>query len=262
MSSIEIISNLSTSNTKPPVLLIHGALFSAETWRGNLLAYFQQQGFDTHALSLRGHGNSKGGLRSASLDDYIQDVLNVIACFDQPPILIGHSMGGLITQQILIKQAVSGAVLVASIPPYGAIKSLMRFARDDTLSLSKMLGVWLYPKMRYWAQHPSGIFGHNVKQHQIDMSLSHMQAESIRVLADISVRKTPKNLNPHNTPIYCTGFSDDRLVYPEDVKKTAELFSAHYKIHSNLGHGFMYEEDWKLVAEDINEWIHKNVLMK
>lgn len=260
MQSLEIISKFSKAPSKPPVLLIHGALFSAKTWQGNLLNYFHQQGFDTHALSLRGHGKSKGSLRSSSLNDYIEDVLSVMDCLDQTPIIIGHSMGGLITQQILARRRLPGAILIASIPPYGAIKSLLRFAKDDTLSLSKMLGVWLYPKMRYWADHPSGIFGTDVQSHQIEASLSHMQAESVRVLADISLRITPRNLNPYQTPIYCAGFSEDRLVYPEDVKRTAELYSAPCKIHSNLGHSFMYEDDWKLVASDLSEWIQTSVL--
>ncbi|EMY03062.1 alpha/beta hydrolase domain protein [Leptospira interrogans str. 2002000626] len=57
-------------------------------------------------MDLRGHGkspNQNGKFRWNSIRNYVQDVEEVIKKLPQFPILIGHSMGGLIVQKILEK---------------------------------------------------------------------------------------------------------------------------------------------------------------
>lgn len=47
-----------------PLLFIHGAWHGAWCWE-KFLSYFAEHGYESHALSLRGHGNSegRGGIR-------------------------------------------------------------------------------------------------------------------------------------------------------------------------------------------------------
>ena len=80
----------------PPIVLIHGAANSAAVW-----TYWQPMladaGFASHAIDLRGHGDSAPRDRSnTSMDDYAEDVCTLIAQLSAPPILAGWSMGGLV----------------------------------------------------------------------------------------------------------------------------------------------------------------------
>ncbi|WP_220348217.1 alpha/beta hydrolase [Alkalilimnicola ehrlichii] len=86
-----------------PLLFVHGAYAGAWCWDAHFLPYFARRGYHAYALSLRGHGESAGheSLHSAGISDYVQDVASVVERFDSPPILVGHSMGGMVVQSIL-----------------------------------------------------------------------------------------------------------------------------------------------------------------
>ena len=81
-----------------PLLFLHGAFSGAWCWKENYLDYFASQGFECLALSLRGHGESKSHkpLDQLSLKDYQKDLFSVIDQFEEPPMVIGHSMGCLL----------------------------------------------------------------------------------------------------------------------------------------------------------------------
>ena len=91
-----------TSANKPPILLVHGAWHGAWCWEGNYLDYFAEAGHETWALDLSGHGGSSNTkpLRLTTIGDYIKDVMAVINAMPEAPILIGHSMGGLVCQHL------------------------------------------------------------------------------------------------------------------------------------------------------------------
>ncbi|MCK7510983.1 MAG: lysophospholipase [Desulfobacterales bacterium] len=101
---IELIRHpAKNGNKSTPILFIHGAWHGAWCWEEYFLPYFASKGYDAYALSLRGHGNSEGreGLRWWSISDYVDDVSQIVGQIHKIPILVGHSMGGLIVQKYL-----------------------------------------------------------------------------------------------------------------------------------------------------------------
>ena len=66
------------------------------------MPYFHERGYTSHALSLRGQAKSEmlpGSKSGGTLDDHSGDISHFIkATFKEPPILVGHSFGGLISQ--------------------------------------------------------------------------------------------------------------------------------------------------------------------
>ena len=90
------------SSNKPPILLVHGAWHGAWCWEETYLDYFADAGHETWAMDLRGHGGSGNTkpFRLTTIGDYIKDVLAAIAEMPSPPIVIGHSMGGLVCQHL------------------------------------------------------------------------------------------------------------------------------------------------------------------
>jgi pimeloyl-ACP methyl ester carboxylesterase len=43
---------------RPPLLFVHGGYTNARCWEHNFIPYFQQKGYDCHALDLSGHGEA------------------------------------------------------------------------------------------------------------------------------------------------------------------------------------------------------------
>lgn len=76
-------------------LLIHGAWHGAWCWH-KVVAELRARGHGTHAVDLPGHGVDRTPLAEVTLDAYARRVGEALAAFDQPPVLVGHSMGGIV----------------------------------------------------------------------------------------------------------------------------------------------------------------------
>jgi pimeloyl-ACP methyl ester carboxylesterase len=106
----------------PAVLLIPGAYHGAWCYGGYLDA-FDREGVAAAALDLRGHGaRAVDGLSTAaSVNDYIADACEAARWLAQrherPPVILGHSLGGLIAAAAAAQTPASGLLLLAPSPP-------------------------------------------------------------------------------------------------------------------------------------------------
>jgi len=111
-----------------PLIFVHGKWHAAWCWAEHFLPYFAEHGYISYALSLRGHGESEGHerLRWTSIADYVADVTQVADLMNTSPVIIGHSMGGFVTQKYLEIHPAPAAVLLTSLPPSGLRSGMWR----------------------------------------------------------------------------------------------------------------------------------------
>ncbi|MEK7638608.1 MAG: alpha/beta hydrolase [Patescibacteria group bacterium] len=87
----------------------------------NYLTFFSKHGYRCHALDLRGHGQSGGTVEGASMRDYVEDVATVVTALGlQSPIVIGHSMGGLVAMMYGAAYPVAAVVSLDGSPTFEA----------------------------------------------------------------------------------------------------------------------------------------------
>jgi pimeloyl-ACP methyl ester carboxylesterase len=66
---LEIISRYPENRTRAtPLLFVHGAFMGAWVWAETVLPYMAQHGYEAHAVSLRGHGQSEGRERLSGFE--------------------------------------------------------------------------------------------------------------------------------------------------------------------------------------------------
>ncbi len=68
------------------------------------MPYFADRGHDTFAISFRSQGKSDRqlGVKSAgTLGSHAADLDHFVSTLDQPPVIIAHSLSGLIAQRYL-----------------------------------------------------------------------------------------------------------------------------------------------------------------
>jgi pimeloyl-ACP methyl ester carboxylesterase len=111
----EIYYNLSSLGRPGslPLILIHGAGGSHLGWHNRVR---HLPGLNVYALDLPGHGKSEGTGRQ-SITAYARDVVNFMQTTGiYQAVVAGHSMGGMIAQQIALDYSdrVTGLILVCS----------------------------------------------------------------------------------------------------------------------------------------------------
>ncbi|OAD23522.1 hydrolase, alpha/beta fold family protein, partial [Candidatus Thiomargarita nelsonii] len=135
--NLEILSEIpSTISHKTPILFVHGAWHGAWCWKENFLPHFAKNGYQAYALSLRGHGNSPTDkkLNRLRIADYVADIEKEVNKMSQKPILIGHSMGGFVVQKYLETHPVPAAILMASLPPQGILRTSLAIFRRHPMA--------------------------------------------------------------------------------------------------------------------------------
>ena len=108
-----------TATGLPPVVFLHGA-FADEAGFEGWVGRFAAAGFDAWAPARRGR-RGIGPDRAAGLtfDDYVEDTLAVLDALGSttPPVLVGHSLGGLVAQRIAERGQAGAIALLAPAPP-------------------------------------------------------------------------------------------------------------------------------------------------
>jgi pimeloyl-ACP methyl ester carboxylesterase len=105
------------ADATPPILFLHGSGQTRQSW-DSALAEAARRGYRAVALDLRGHGDSNWSPDGEySLDRFAADVRRVIEQIGGEPILVGASLGGLVSMLIAAAPpAVRGLVLVDITP--------------------------------------------------------------------------------------------------------------------------------------------------
>lgn len=257
---LEIITQEPQSNPHPtPILFVHGAWHGAWCWAEHFLPYFAEKGYTSHALSLRGHGASAGHerLRWARIADYVADVVQVAGQLPRPPILVGHSMGGFVVQKYLESHSTPAAVLLASAPVKGVLKTTLRIARRHPLALLESTLRWrLYPIIGTPRLAQEALFSMDMPAEQRDRYFARLQDESYLAFLDMLVFNLPR---PEKTavPLLVLGAAADTIFHPDEIEATARAYGTRAEIFPNMAHDMMLESGWQSVADRILEWLPK-----
>jgi 3-oxoadipate enol-lactonase len=104
---------------RPPLVFLHGIGGAAHAWRGQLAAFGDR--YRAIAWDMPGYGSSLPLARVSivSLAEALQDFLLGVGA--TRPIIVGHSIGGMIVQQWLVKypHAARAVILAQTSPAFG-----------------------------------------------------------------------------------------------------------------------------------------------
>lgn len=120
------ISEPASPSGRPPVLLLHG-IFAAAWVFAHAQAWFAARGYWSYAADLRGHGQGSPVPRigavpaRAYVDDALAAARTIGERHDMAPVVIGHSMGGLLAQKIGEAGMAAALVLLCSAAPRGIV---------------------------------------------------------------------------------------------------------------------------------------------
>lgn len=253
------------------VLLVHGA-FAGGWIFARLGQRLADAGFRVIAHDLPLHGKKRpaeGGqaLGRLSLTDYLSDLLAITVRLDQAPIVIGHSLGGLLAQQLAALDRARAAVLLGPVAPWGVFPA-------TTLEVLSALG--LYQAGSFWDRTlwPDWEIARGYSLDKFDRAgartaFDQLGPESGRVLFEVmhwgldSSHASAVDARKVACPILCLAGADDRVCSPGTVRSIAHRYRRHatYDIVPGLSHFMFGEPAEDLMFERIFGWLAENRLM-
>lgn len=200
-------------------------------------------------------------LGETSLLDYVADLEKMILALPEKPVVIGHSMGGLLALLLCAKGLARAGVLLTPAPPSDILairpSNLMAFAR-----IQARWGWWRKPHRANLGEALSYTFNTadratGAKEH------SAFVHESGRALLEIALpwfdRAKAAKVDPRcvTVPLLFVAAEKDRLVPPDVVRRTAKQFAhvSDYAEFDGQGHWVLGQPGWERVADHAEAWL-------
>ncbi len=247
------------------VILIHG-MWSTGRTLSTFRERLEARGYRVYSPGLPCHEDeiqdSESQVANLSILDYtthLRDYINGLNLED-PPILVGHSMGGLLAQKLSAELKVQALVLLCPAQPSG-------------INIITPTAVWTtfnaYAKWRFWrkSHKPSlyrakyGLF--NMLDEKTQTRLyRRLVPESGRAYFEIvywfidSRKATRIPTKDITVPVLAITGENDRIIRPGVVKKIAEKYpQADYKCYPNHAHWLVDEPGSEDIVNDIDLWL-------
>ena len=247
------------------IVMIHGMWCGGWCW-DNYKAYFESKGYRCHTPVLRYHDMNPGDdpdprLGTVGLTDYADDLEKYINTLDTLPIIIGHSMGGLLAQILASRNLAKALVLLTPAAPHG-ILSLTPSVVKSVWSLLTTWGFWKKPGRQTFKEAAYSTMGLLPLEKKIALKDKFVY-ESGRASFEIGfwyidpAEASKVNESDIACPVLIVAGTEDKLTPAPVVKKIAHKYKevAVYKEFSNHGHWLHGEPGWEKIAEFSSEWL-------
>jgi pimeloyl-ACP methyl ester carboxylesterase len=261
----------------PTIVFIHGLWLHSTSW-GSWQEFFADAGYDTLAPEWPGTPDTVAEARAnpdSAADHGIDDVTNhyidVIRGLNEPPILIGHSFGGMISEKILGLGHAAGAVAIDA----AQIKGVLPLPLS---ALHSTLPVFKNPANRHRAVSLTAeqfrfSFGNTLPEEESDRL---WEAWNIPSPGKPLFEAAAANFSLHSPAAVETGNNDrgpllliaggkDHTV-PEVITKATAKQYRHSDAVTDLiefadrGHSLTIDHGWREVATASLEWLGKQGL--
>ena len=241
---------------KDRLIFVHGACHGAWYWERNFMPFFQENGYPCVAVDLPGHATpgSTKRINGYSLRDYVKELERVVDAETAAPVLIGHSMGGMVIQKYLEQRRCKKVVLLASVPPTGAFKASLRFVRNfpgvlKYLPMGNLHGAF-YQYTRQLLYSPG------LATELVDTYREQMCAESFKAFFQLVTLRLRPRLQA-NLPVLVMGAENDALFTVNEVRQTAAYYGTEALIFPDMAHNLMLDPGHEQVSQAILDWLEQ-----
>nr|XP_051216742.1 uncharacterized protein LOC127334343 isoform X2 [Lolium perenne]XP_051216743.1 uncharacterized protein LOC127334343 isoform X3 [Lolium perenne] len=257
---------------RPPLVFLHGSFHAAWCWAEHWLPFFSRAGFPCFALSLRAQGESSipSEAVAGTLETHSGDIADFIRKeVPDPPVLIGHSFGGLIVQQYIsclqdsepLHPKLAGAVLVCSVPPSGNSGLVWRYLLTKPIAAVKVtlsLAAKAYANSLPLCKET--FFSSEMDDELVLRYQGLMKNSSKLPLFDL--RKLNASLPVPSAAngtleVLVMGASNDFIVDAEGLSETARFYNVQPVCVEGVAHDMMLDCSWQKGAEIILSWLDK-----
>ncbi len=246
------------------LFMIHG-MWGGPWCFDNYRRFFESD-FDCVVPALRYHRMTPADapdprLGTTGLLDYLDDLEKEIKKLPHKPVLLGHSMGGLLAQLLASRGLAKAVVLLAPAAPAG-IWAIRPSVIRSFWSVQTRWGFWKTPMHLTFNEAAYAILG-KLSPAEQRAAYDKFVFESGRAIFEIGYwfldrhHASRVDESKISCPMLFVAAGDDKIVPAAVVRKTAQKYKkvASYKEYANHAHWLTAEPGWQDIASDIRQWL-------
>ena len=260
------------NSTRNPIVFVHGLWLHGESWN-KWIEFFRANGYEAVAASWPGdantteatrrNGDAVAGFGVSEISDHIAGQLKA---FKQKPILIGHSFGGLLVQNLLGRDLAAAAIAIDPAP----IKGVPELPLSTLKSSFPILGNPLNFKRAVSLTEPQFRFGFTnavPEQEARELFAKYAMPAPGRPLFQAATATFNPNSatrvnvgNASRGPLLLISGAEDNTVPPVLVRSTLKAYRkspalTELKEFPGRGHSLTIDSGWRELAEYSLTWL-------
>lgn len=247
------------------IVFIHGLFVNDSSWN-QWRTYFETQGYKVYTPANPGHEGDPALLRASihpaltktGFEDVVNNIVKLIDTLPEKPIVVGHSLAGLVVQKLIEMDKAVAGISIDGAPPKNV------FAPLDTIKIvlpvvNPFKGNSEFLGSREW-YHKA--FFNNYSKMESDQLYDQIAVPESRKIARDTLLNSFAKIDfkkPHQ-PLLFIGGEKDNIFSAAFTKKIASSYKpsagvVDYKSFEGRSHFICGEKDWEEVAAYVQNWI-------
>lgn len=254
------------------IVFIHGAWMTPLCW-DKFIPFFEEQGFTCHAPAWPYKDKSVEDLRenppaelaNLGITEIVDHYEKIIQDLTEPPILIGHSFGGLFVQMLLDRGLGIAGISIDPAPPKGVIARYYSAFKSNFLVLKSFRG-WKKIHRISFKQFRYAFIHLLPEEEQKEIYETYVVPNGGRIFYQVafSLFNSASKVNFKNherAPLLLIAGEKDKAV-PAKLNKTnykkykKSKAITNFKEFENRCHWIIGQDGWEEVANYILEWLN------
>lgn len=254
------------------VVFVHGGWITPSCW-DPFVSYFGARGYRCLAPAWPGKDRPIEAIRAdpsplagLGVEAIVERYAEVVRGLDEPPVLIGHSFGGLFVQLLLDRGLGSAGIVIDSAPP----KGVFAFYPTSLVSLGRILVTpfgwrkvvhWSFAEFRFAFVHTMSLSdARAIWDREIIPDSGRPFFEVGYSFLDPHSPATVDFANPARAPLLLIAGLADRAIPPGVARRTLKAYRAspartELRTFPGRTHWIIAQPGWEEVAQACIDWI-------
>jgi pimeloyl-ACP methyl ester carboxylesterase len=247
------------------VLFIHGMFQNAKSWN-QWIPLLESRGYECLAVSWPLHHGDPSALRKnppvdlgkLRLQAVVDHYVGLIEARRLNPILIGHSVGGLVVQKLVERGLAKVGVAISSVAPNRMLAFDWGFFLNSLQITNPLVGdVPFEMTPEGFHQNFANTLSAAESNRAFERTVTH---DSRNVMRDCMAEIGHIDVSRPHVPLLFIAGEKDRIIPPQLCKKNADAYDDTASISTyiefpNRGHFICGEPSWEEVANYAADWI-------
>ncbi|MBY0565086.1 MAG: alpha/beta hydrolase [Hyphomonadaceae bacterium] len=250
-------------NVVTPVVFVHGAFCGGWAF-DSFREPFEAAGFETHAPNLPHHerGADLEQLANTGLKDYAHAITLYVRGLRAPPVLVGHSLGGLVAQLAAMHTPIAALALLAPSAPWGVPPTTLD-EHGNSFGLSLLGDYWRRPVPPDYRVARSTTLD-RLSREDARRAFARFVPESGRAIREAVQWWTDHSMSSQApvyriaAPVLGLAGGKDRVNSASTVRRVIARFpdgQAHFHEFPEMSHWLVGEPEAQEVAQLLLQWL-------